>query len=123
MKRLMIIAMLALSACATVTAESPAQSVYRAIGAYKAAIAGARVYAQSPTADPEIVAAIATATREAKPVVALGQAFAACAADPSANPIDPLGIPAPCGSFDFSTVGLRNIAIGLQTAAIQLRSR
>ena len=57
-----VFAALALTACAATTAvtgmNKPGQALYGAVGFYASSARAARVYAQTPTADPAIVKAI-----------------------------------------------------------------
>lgn len=79
MKRAILLA-LALSACATGPKMTVGQSLYMAYGSYGAAVHSFAEYAQSPTADPQIVhkGRMIVDSPQAKGTVAFGRAYVAC---------------------------------------------
>lgn len=115
MKRFAIIALLALSACATGPKITVGQSLYMAYGSYGAAARSFAEYANGPTADPQIVAQgrRVVDSPEAHAAVGFGRAYVACRVDH--NP-EVKGIV--CADWDFShpsgfAIALRNTAATL----------
>lgn len=118
-KLLIIVAGLSLGACSTVGApETAGQRLYAAYGAYEAASATAADYAETPTANPNVVAALRKAKDQAKPAVGFGKAYIACKGVNTtiAPMID-------CSLWDFRPASLSRWAIALRAAVAALAVR
>ena len=114
MRRLLLLAALALSACATGPRMSPAQAVYIAYGSYGAAVRSFADYANGPTADAGIVHQGRTVvdSPETKGAVAFGRAYVACRGSNATTATTPGVV---CANWDFShpsafAITLRNTA-------------
>lgn len=113
-------AILALSACSVTGMLTPRQSVYAAYGSYSAALEGAAVYAESPSADPAIVHRLNAANKSAPVVEAVkyGRTFTQCQ---GSNATVIAGVN--CRAFDFSGKTAQGYIIQLRAIVSTLNAR
>lgn len=118
MRRAVLMAVGALSACSTTL--TPSQSVYGAWRAYGEALHVARVYAEGERPSPAIVAAVDDVheSKEVQTAERFAKAYFACRADSQAASQDPQIV---CGNWDFSrpstyVITLRNAASAILLA-------
>jgi hypothetical protein len=95
-----------LAGCANVPIRTPSQTIYAALGSYKAAVSGAAAYVAQPTASPAAIRKVYAVKSDPKLRTALGyaRAYVACQAKPVgvATDVDS-GKPVDCTLFDFTS--------------------
>lgn len=114
----------ALSGCATVAAESPAQKLFAARGYWNIAKAAGVDYAESPTARGDVVLAIVRIRDTVQPNVDYVDAYVACRLEGKTSVVvfgtlEPL----PCATFNFSNASIGSAALALRTAAMQILTK
>lgn len=116
MRRIALLAALALSACAhPLTAN---QSIYAAYGSYSAALASAADYAETPGASPAVVARLNAANKATATARDYGRAYVECN---GRNETVVVGID--CSVWDFNGATAADFAARLRTAAATLLKR
>ncbi|WP_157218656.1 hypothetical protein [Flavisphingomonas formosensis] len=120
MRRALLVLALAAGLAGCKTLGSPAtagQTLFAAVGTYKAAVIGATTYAESPDASPAVVKAATEANRAVQPAVKLADAYRLCTTGAAS-----VG-GTPCASFDFSTANLLAVTTQIRDAAAKLQER
>jgi len=113
MKRLIILAAVSLSACATVgSPETARQKLYAAYAAYNVAGEAAADYAETPTASPKAVATLNRLRKQAEPGLYYARAYAACRGD-NATALASID----CAAFDFRPQTATGYALVINGAA------
>lgn len=115
----LLLLVLILAGCATLTKGSAAQRLYEAEAAYTAALGAAVDYAESPTAAPSIVRALNTARRAALPAQSYVRAFTLCRGKSSAEVVAGVN----CALFDFRPGTLNSYAIQLRSGVTAMMVR
>lgn len=110
MKRLIILAALALGACTTLKEGSPSLRLYEARGAYINAKEGAVAYASSPTARSDVVHALNAANKAVIPIFQASECFVQGGAKAVVPGVD-------CSLFSYTAGSLSSYAIQLRSTA------
>lgn len=120
MKKLFILAPLALAAC--VTPASVDQGIYAAYGSYAVALNAAADYAETPTADPIVVRKLNALNQSdsIQTAVTYGKAYVLCDGNAQAVAPDP---DIDCSLFDFQESTAQAYAITLRSVAAKLLKR
>ena len=126
---LAMLASLALTACATLglSAETPEQKLYASHSAYNIVLARVVAYAESPQADPAIVAGANDINQEIAPKLRYAHAFIACTQPEGTRDVVIIAAEVRCGDFRFdkpSVVSATSaIASATQSLLALLRSK
>lgn len=109
---------LAVIGCSTIGQPvTPGQKLFASLGAYSAALSGARTYAMSPGASHAIIRRLNDASQAALPVVRFADAYRLC----SAGATEAQGVP--CVTFDFTSASLNRNATLLRDFVAKLAER
>jgi hypothetical protein len=115
---------LLLAACATVGGpETPAQKLYAAQAAYSVAVQAAADYAEGPTADASVVAALNSSNKAVRPAVEYARAYMLCGGSNDSDIVTSGSVAIDCALFDFRPTTVTDYAIVIRSAAIGLLAR
>lgn len=121
MRYFLVFACLFASACTTVERmDTPSQKLFAALSAYQVAVAAAADYAETPTANREVVVALDNVINsdEMKGAVSYARAWAACG-----GVADGVALSFDCSTFNFSDLTVSQYALIITSGAQKLLRR